>query len=125
MFKKIFNKEKSEPQNLEEVLERFKHLEKKVKNLSEEISILKNDGKLSIQKVGVIRFNPFSEVGSDQSFSVALLDSNDCGVVITSLYNREENRIYAKPINEGQSQYLLSDEEKQAIEQAKTNRTGK
>jgi len=67
----------------------------------------------------VVRFNPFSGVGSDQSFSIALLDSNDNGVVITSLYTRNENRVYAKPLKAGRSEYLLSAEEKNAIEKAK------
>ena len=68
--------------------------------------------------MGIVRFNPFSGVGSDQSFSVALLDKNDNGIVITSLYNREGNRVYAKPIKTGVSEYLLSTEEKSAIEKA-------
>jgi len=125
MFKKLFKEAKKEPKNIKEILASFNNLEKEVKKLSEELSVLKKEDKFSVQKVGVIRFNPFAEVGSDQSFSVALLDANDCGVVITSLFSREENRIYAKPLNNGQSQYLLSEEERQAIEQAKKNRLSK
>jgi hypothetical protein len=68
--------------------------------------------------VGIVRFNPFSEVGGDQSFSIALLNENDDGVVITSLYTRQENRVYGKPIKNSQSEYSLSEEEKKAIEKA-------
>jgi len=66
---------------------------------------LKKEGLFSIQKVGIVRFNPFSEVGGDQS--------------ITSLYTRENNRIYGKPVAGGESEYVLSKEEKSAIEKAK------
>jgi len=87
--------------------------------LSEELDALKKKSKFSVQKVALIRFNPFREVGGDQSFSVALLDGNNSGVVITSLYSREENRVYGKPVKNGESEYLLSEEEKEAIERAR------
>lgn len=115
----FFKKRKKEPENLKEILAQFKDLEKNFEELSQEIENLKKEGKFSIQKVGLVRFNPFSEVGSDQSFSVALLDGNDDGVVITSLYSREGNRVYGKPIENGKSEYPLSNEEKKAIEKAK------
>ena len=67
----------------------------------------------------MVRFNPFSEIGGDQSFSVALLDGNDDGLVITSFYTREGNRVYGKPIKQSVSQYALSKEEIKAIEMAK------
>ncbi|PIP23449.1 MAG: hypothetical protein COX36_03240 [Candidatus Nealsonbacteria bacterium CG23_combo_of_CG06-09_8_20_14_all_38_19] len=122
MFKKIFKRDKKEPKSIKEILSAFNSLEKDFEKLSEEFENLKKEKVFSIQKVGMIRFNPFAEVGSDQSFSVALLDGNDCGVVITSLYSREDNRIYAKPINNGQSQYVLSEEERIAIERAKRSK---
>ncbi|PIQ05298.1 MAG: hypothetical protein COW72_02875, partial [Candidatus Nealsonbacteria bacterium CG18_big_fil_WC_8_21_14_2_50_37_10] len=75
----------------------------------------------SIQKIGLVRFNPFKEIGGNQSFSVALLDGNDSGIVVTSLYSREGNRVYGKPIEKGVSNYLLSEEEKQVLEIAKKN----
>jgi len=72
-----------------------------------------------VRKVGIIRFNPFKESGGDQSFSIALLDENDNGVVITSLYGRQDNKVFAKPVRNGKSKYLLSEEERRAIEEAK------
>jgi len=119
----FFKKTKKEPQNLKEVLARFKDLEKSFERISEELKNLKKEGKFAVQKVGIIRFNPFSGVGGDQSFSIALLDGNDNGMVITSLYTREGNRIYGKPIKNGGSEYLLSGEEKQAIEKAKSSKS--
>lgn len=119
MFK-FFKKDKKEPENLKEILSQFKDLEKDFAKLSAELENLKKESKFSVQKIGVVRFNPFSEVGSDQSFSIALLDGNNDGIVITSLYSREENRVYGKPIKAGASQYSLSKEEKLAIEKAQT-----
>jgi len=72
----------------------------------------------SVQKVGIVRFNPFENSGSNQSFAVALLDEKGNGVVISSLYSREKVSVYAKPINNQQSEYALSKEEKDAINAA-------
>ena len=115
----FFKKEKKEPKNLKEVLDFFKNLEKNFEKLSQELENLKKESKFAIQKVGIIRFNPFKEVGGNQSFSIALLDGNDSGIVITSLYSREGNRVYGKSIKNGQSEYSLSEEEKEAITRAK------
>ena len=117
----IFNlsEKQKDPQNFKEVLSQLKILNEEFKKVSEELEKLKKDSFFNVQKIGMIRFSPFKEVGGDQSFSVALLDGNNDGIVITSLYTREDNRIYGKPIKASQSEYLLSDEEKQAIEKAK------
>lgn len=115
----FFKKQKKEPKDLKEILDSFNRLERDFEKICQELESLKKENRFSIQKVGIIRFNPFKEVGSNQSFSIALLDGNDSGVVITSLYNREGNRFYGKAVKNGQSQYLLSGEEKQAIEKAR------
>ncbi|MBI4050714.1 MAG: DUF4446 family protein [Candidatus Doudnabacteria bacterium] len=73
----------------------------------------------NIQKTGLVRFNPFADAGSNLSFTCALLDANNNGIVISSLHGREGTRIYAKPVENGHSSYPLTDEEKQAIKQAK------
>ncbi len=75
----------------------------------------------SIQKVGFVRFNPFGDVGGDQSFSVAFLDFKNNGVVVTSLFGREGTRVYSKPIKDGASPNHLAEEEKKAIEEAIKN----
>ena len=117
MFK-FLGKKKEEPENSEELLNEFKRISATLNNLSVDLEEFKKKSQGFIQKVGIVRFNPFAEVGSNQSFSIALLDGNNNGVVITSLYGREENRVYAKPIANGQSSYLLSEEEKRAISEA-------
>ncbi len=115
---KLFG-EKKEPKNLKEVLSQFKDLKEGVGKISKELKSLKKQSKFSLQKVGTVRFNPFKEIGGNQSFSIALLDGNNDGVVITSFYSREGNRVFGKPIKNGKSQYLLSEEEKRAVDQAK------
>lgn len=103
---------------MKEVLKQFGDLGKEVERISEGLENLKKEGKFSVQKVGIVRYNPFSEVGSNQSFSVALLDGNNNGVVITSLFSRDGNRVYGKGIKSGRSEYSLSNEEKKAIDRA-------
>jgi hypothetical protein len=73
-----------------------------------------------IQKIGLLRFNPFKDTGGDQSFILALLDAKDTGVVITALYSRSGTRWYAKKVLKGRgSEHELSDEEKKALHIAK------
>lgn len=71
--------------------------------------------KKCLQGIGIVRYNPFDKVGSDQSFSIALLDSELNGVVISGLFSRTSSVTYGKPITNGISKYALSQEEEQAI----------
>lgn len=112
----IFKKTKKEPENLQEVIEQINKLEKNLGELAGLVQEMRQKDKKHIQKIGVIRYNPFKDAGGDQSFSVAILDEGNNGVVITGLYGRDGNRIYAKPIKNGNSSYQLSDEEKKAID---------
>jgi hypothetical protein len=117
MFK--FFRKKKELENLGEILEEFNQLKKEFEEVLREFENLKEREKFNIQKVGIVRFNPFEDVGGNQSFSIALLDGKDDGVVITSLYLKEGNRVFAKPIKEGKSEFNLSKEEISAINLAK------
>lgn len=119
----LFKKEgEIDPKNLEEIFYQFKNLKKDLKKISKELESLKEENKFSIQKVGVIRFNPFKDLGGNQSFSIAFLDGNNDGVVVTSFYSRDGNRVFGKPIRKGRSQHVLSEEEEKAIERAKKTR---
>lgn len=109
-----------EPQNIEEILIEFKKVKDKCQRLSRQVKDLEEKNRQNISKIAVIRFNPFEGFGGNQSFCLAMLDGNDCGTVVTSLLSRDGNRIYAKPIKNGESQYPLSKEEKQAIETAQS-----
>lgn len=68
--------------------------------------------------VAVVRYNAFGEMGSDFSFSIAIVDDAKNGVVITSIFGREDSRVYAKPLTAGVSTYPLSEEEQAAIRKA-------
>ena len=77
----------------------------------------------AINRVGLVRFNPFMDTGSDLSFSVAFLNDHGDGLVLTSLWGRDEVRLYAKPVETHDSRYALSQEEKQALDLAKNARS--
>lgn len=68
-----------------------------------------------VQKVGIVRYNAFEDMGSDLSFAISLLDERNNGVIFSSIYGREDSRCYAKPIVEGKSEYNLSKEEEKII----------
>jgi hypothetical protein len=69
----------------------------------------------SLQHIGLVRYNPFEDTGSDQSFAIALLDDQRDGIVISSLHGRANTRIFAKPVADGGSPHKLSEEEARAI----------
>ena len=77
----------------------------------------------AINRIGLVRFNPFQDTGSDQSFSAALLNDNGDGLILTSLWGRDEVRLYAKPVDRYESRYILSQEEKQALDMATNARS--
>ncbi|CAM5786707.1 MULTISPECIES: DUF4446 family protein [Brevibacillus] len=68
--------------------------------------------------VGVVRYNAFDDIGNDLSFSLAIIDDSQNGVVVTSIFSRMESRVYAKPVEQGSSPYHLSEEEQTAIRKA-------
>ncbi|HWR06281.1 DUF4446 family protein [Sporomusa sp.] len=90
----------------------------KVNRLEGECRRLDTITAASIQYVGVVRFNAFEDTGSDLSFALALLDGKKNGVVLSSIYGRNESRVYAKPVVKGESTYYLTDEEKGALDKA-------
>ena len=81
-------------------------------------SIVKTDvvSNSSGVKINVTRYNPFEDIGGDQSFILTILNQDDSGVIVSSLHNRDITRVYAKPIKNGQGDNItLSKEEKLAI----------
>ncbi len=118
---KLFFKGKK-TKDLEEViaeqLKRTKNIEGEIKKLFKWSENLQKITDISIQKIGVVRYNPFKDTGGDQSFAIAFLDKGNNGLVISSLYSREDTRVYTKPVEKGISKYHLSEEEKKAIQKA-------
>jgi hypothetical protein len=81
---------------------------------------INKDSQAHIQKIGLVRFNPFKDTGGDQSFILALVDAEDTGVVISSLHTRTGTRWYAKSVVKGKgTEYELSDDEIKALRGAR------
>jgi hypothetical protein len=98
-------------------------IDKDIQELFEISNVIHALAQKSVHKTAVIRFNPFKDIGGDQSFALALLDGKNSGLVISSLHTREGTRIYSKPILKGASEkYTLTEEEKQAIKAATTEK---
>lgn len=83
--------------------------------LENTLAELEHKTAFAIQKVGLVRFNPFSDGGGNFSFSLALLDSHNTGIILTSMHGREQNRIYTKKIDTGKCEIQLTQEEQQAV----------
>lgn len=93
---------------------------KHIDNLQSNYDKLDKEGLSHIQKIGLVRFNPFKDTGGDQSFVLALVDGQDTGVVISSLHTRTGTRWYAKGVIRGKgAEYELSEDEEKALRGAK------
>ncbi|AYD41371.1 DUF4446 family protein [Clostridium fermenticellae] len=93
---------------IDKTQENYKYMKDLYENLNKKF-------KKCIQKYSIIRYRAFEDVGSDLSFSIALLDENNDGIIITGIYGRNQSTTYAKPIDKGMSRYELSDEEKHVL----------
>lgn len=109
--------------NLEGVLLEIGKQLKDIKNNQTKIDkhLSEVDGRLdkSVRRVETIRFNPFPDAGSNQSFAMAFLNDEGDGVIMSSLYARDRMSIFAKPIKKGKSEFELSAEEKEVLDKAK------
>lgn len=103
---------------LDRQLKRIDGLTERIDALNKLHHELESLSQRTIQKVAVIRYNPFADTGGDQSFAIALLDSLGNGVVLSSLHSRTDTRVFAKAVQGGRSKYQLSDEEQDAIKKA-------
>jgi uncharacterized protein DUF4446 len=112
----------SEGRSLEAILDA--HLDKvyavaaELDELSARSAVLEANGRRSIQRVGLVRFNPFEDTGGNQSFALALTDAGGDGFVVSSLHSRTGTRLYAKTVVAGRSEAALSAEEGEALRQA-------
>lgn len=112
----------NDDENIENILkdsnEKLTSIKLETSELKREFEKLESKLKLSVQNVGLIRYDAFDNVGPRLSFSLALLDEYLNGIVITSIHGRDQSTSYAKPIVKSKSEYSLSVEEMQAIEKA-------
>jgi len=84
----------------------------------EELKVINQKLRKSLRGLETIRFNPFPDQGSNQSFAIGILNEDKDGVILSSLYSRERMSVFAKPIKGGKSEYELTNEEKEALKKA-------
>lgn len=114
-------KEKNFKFIMENLLKDVSLAKKDIENLKSYCDKIQKEGLLHIQKIGLVRFNPFKDTGGDQSFILSLVDGSDTGVIISGLYARSGTRWYAKRVVKGKSvDHELSEEEKKALKEAKS-----
>lgn len=98
---------------------RVRETASRVDSLAEQVQELEQTGRLSLQYTAIVRYNPFHDTGSDQSFALVLADALGNGIVLSSLHARDATRVYGKPLVAWESAYTLADEEREAISRAK------
>ncbi len=104
---------------LEQILEDNSSNKKAIENLTKYCDKIEKDGRFHIQKVGLLRYNPFKDTGGDQSFILSLVDDTDTGVIISGLYSRSGLRWYAKKVVNGKGvEHQLSEDERKALKEA-------
>ncbi len=101
-----------------EYTEKITGLEEESIDLDKRVGMLETGQKGCVQKIGLVRYNAYQNASYDLSFSLALLDDNSDGVVVSSLYGRNECVVYAKSVEGGKSSYTLSKEEEEAVKRA-------
>lgn len=103
--------------NLEELNKVYGGMQKNITTLNEKL-------RKSIRGLETVRFNPFADQGSNQSFAIGMLNEEGDGVVLSSLYSRERMSVFAKPIKNNKSEYELTAEEKEALKRAEVSAKG-
>jgi hypothetical protein len=94
------------------------HLQNKLAQMERDQNHLGHNQALAVQKVGLIRFDAFDDVGGKLSFAMAFMDDRGDGIILSSINGRQDSRVYAKPVKGGESVFNLSIEEREAIGQA-------
>ncbi|OGM75685.1 hypothetical protein A2210_03040 [Candidatus Woesebacteria bacterium RIFOXYA1_FULL_40_18] len=106
---------------LDKIIKRQDESIEAIGQVNQEIAKLNQDGVFHIQKIGLVRFNPFKETGGDHSFSLAIMDGDGTGVILTGLHTRERTRLYVKAVKNGKSEFELSKEEELALKKVLKN----
>lgn len=112
-------KQSEKPANIRDLVKRWQALEKRVSGLEKALDELKKETLFFVQKKGLVTYDAFSGTGGKQSFSLALLDAFNNGVVISGLFKEGETKVFVKEIVKGECERTLSPEEKEAIEKSR------
>ncbi len=105
-------------QIIRDTYEKYDEVSKKVEVNADNIERIKENMKLTYQKMGVVKYDAFNEMGGKLSFSLALLDKENNGFIINSMHSREGCYTYIKEIVKGESYIVLADEEREALNEA-------
>ncbi|MCS6918364.1 MAG: DUF4446 family protein [Fimbriimonadales bacterium] len=103
---------------LYETLRRVSLMEETLKAHGNHLEQLQSQTNQCLQRVGLVRYDAFPDMGGQQSFALAVLNEQGDGVVLSGIHSRQEMRVYAKPIQKRASTIGLSDEEQQALREA-------
>lgn len=119
------NKKRKNDVNMEKLLiecvAKAETIDEKYSRLVAMVEEMQKNMRYCCQKVGIVRYNPFEEMGGNLCFAVAILNAEDSGIVINGIHSRTGTFTYAKPVELGVSTYILSKEEQEAIDKAKNN----
>lgn len=107
---------KTDQDQFKKLLFSVEEVEKREQALRRGLKDLGLDGLNHLQRIEVLRYNPYNDTGGQQSFSVCLLDGKLNGLILSSLHSRSGTRTYIKPIAQGESELELSKEEKQVLD---------
>ncbi len=123
-YRRLIGKTKREDlkEILNTLLNQQTHGEKKLQEVLVSIESFRKNNLANIQKIGVVKFNPYSGTGGAHSFALCILDGQDNGFIVLSLHGREDSRLYLKEVTLGKTEYELSKEEMQVFVKAKNNR---
>lgn len=126
-FKELFPEKESDSQKegvilikerLDKLLSAVEETQRREEVLKKSAREMSLDGLNHLQKVSLLRYNPYGDTGGDMSFSLSLLDGKSNGIILTSLHTRSGTRIYSKQVKEGKSELSLSKEEAQVLREA-------
>ena len=119
-FKKLFaGKDGSDLEDtMKAIIDELKDQKKTQDEILAHLMDVETRLKRSIQGIQTVRFNPFTDQGSNQSFAIALMSEDGNGVVLSSLYSRERVSVFAKPIIKFKSEFELTEEEKAVLKKA-------
>ncbi|HUR16379.1 MAG TPA: DUF4446 family protein, partial [Candidatus Limnocylindrales bacterium] len=98
--------------------ERLERFDQELRDLARRLEAAEARGERSLHRIGVVRYNPFPDTGSNQSFVLAVLDAKSDGFVMSSLHSRQQTRVFLKALAAGRSDSALSKEETEAIDRA-------
>lgn len=113
----IFGKKK-QPKGLKDAVKALDGLTERMDRVETALSSLREEAESSIRHIGLVRYDAYDQAGGKQSFSLAILDENESGVVVTGLFKEGSSRVFVKDIENGESGFNLSPEEKKSIKKA-------